>query len=122
MHSTIRLPLIATAGAAISPLISQLASQLASQLTWAEESNLEGRGEGLLSAGCARCHAIGRTGQSPHSASPAFRTPSHEHPVDGPAESLAQGLSVGHPDMPESVFRPDGIATTLAYLSSIQER
>jgi cytochrome c len=35
---------------------------------------------------------------------------------------LAEGLSVGHPDMPEFVFEPDEIAGILAYLKSIQER
>jgi hypothetical protein len=38
------------------------------------------------------------------------------------AESLAAGISVGHPDMPEFVFEPDDIAAILAYLNSIQER
>jgi cytochrome c len=38
------------------------------------------------------------------------------------AEALAEGLSVGHPDMPELVFEPDQIAAILAYLKSIQER
>jgi mono/diheme cytochrome c family protein len=38
------------------------------------------------------------------------------------AESLAEGLSVGHSDMPEFVFERDEIAAILAYLKSIQER
>jgi hypothetical protein len=37
------------------------------------------------------------------------------------AEALAEGLSVGHPDMPELVFEPDQIVAILAYLKSIQE-
>jgi mono/diheme cytochrome c family protein len=88
----------------------------------AEETKLEGRGEELLSARCARCHAIARTGESPHSAAPPFRTLSRKYPIDGLAESLAEGISVGHPDMPEFVFEPDDIAAILAYLNSIQER
>ena len=110
MHSIINLPVIAIAGAIIS------------QLAMAEEAKLEGRGEELLSARCARCHAIARTGESPHSAAPPFRTLSRKYPIEGLAESLAEGLSVGHPDMPEFVFEPDDIAAILAYLNSIQEQ
>ena len=83
---------------------------------------LERRGEELLGAKCARCHAVLRTGESPHSAAPAFRTLSRRYPIEGLAESLAEGLSVGHSDMPEFVFQPDEIAAILAYLKSIQER
>ena len=110
MRSTITLPLIAIAGA----IFSQLAN--------AEESNLEGRGKELLDARCAHCHAIARTGESPHSAAPPFRTLSRKYPIDELAESLAEGLSVGHPDMPEFVFEPDDITAILAYLNSIQEQ
>jgi cytochrome c len=110
MHSTINLPAIA------------IASVIISQLAIAEDSNLERRGEELLGARCARCHAIARTGESPHSAAPPFRTLSRKYPIEGLAESLAEGLSVGHPDMPEFVFEPDDIAAILAYLNSIQER
>lgn len=110
MHSIINLPVIAIAGVIIS------------QFAMAEEARLEGRGEELLSARCARCHAIARTGESPHSAAPPFRTLSRKYPIDGLAESLAEGISVGHPDMPEFVFEPDDIAAILAYLNSIQER
>ena len=110
MRSTINLPLIAIAGA----IFSQLAN--------AEESNLEGRGKELLDARCAHCHAIARTGESPHSAAPPFRTLSRKYPIDELAESLAEGLSVGHPDMPEFVFEPDDITAILAYLNSIQEQ
>ena|SRR6516165_10321410 len=81
---------------------------------------LERRGEALLGAKCARCHAVLRTGESPHSAAPAFRTLSRRYPIEGLAESLAEGLSVGHSDMPEFVFERDEIAAILAYLNSIQ--
>src|SRR5262249_2702543 len=31
------------------------------------------RGEALLTANCARCHAVGRAGDSPHATAPMFR-------------------------------------------------
>jgi cytochrome c len=80
------------------------------------------RGEILLTTNCARCHAIGTTGVSPHSAAPPFRTLSRKYPIEGLEEALAEGLSVGHPDMPEFVFEPEDVGAIVAYLKSIQER
>jgi cytochrome c len=87
-----------------------------------EDTTLEKRGASLLTTNCSRCHAIGRAGASPHPAAPPFRTLSGKYPIEGLAEALAEGLSVGHPDMPEFVFQSDEIAAILAYLKSIQER
>ena len=80
------------------------------------------RGEILLTTNCARCHAIGITGLSPHSAAPPFRTLSRKYPIEGLEEALAEGLSVGHPDMPEFAFEPEDVGAIVAYLKSIQER
>ena len=80
------------------------------------------RGEILLSTNCARCHAIGTTCLSPHSAAPPFRTLSRKYPIEGLEEALAEGLSVGHPDMPEFAFEPEDVGAIVAYLKSIQER
>jgi cytochrome c len=80
------------------------------------------RGEALLTTNCARCHATGTAGASPHPAAPPFRTLARKYPIDGLQEALAEGLSVGHPDMPEFVFEPADISAILAYLKSIQER
>jgi mono/diheme cytochrome c family protein len=83
---------------------------------------LEAQGKEILQAQCGSCHAILRSGESPHAAAPAFRTLSQRYPIDGLAESLAEGLSVGHSEMPEFAFETDEIAAILAYLKSIQER
>jgi cytochrome c len=80
------------------------------------------RGEALLAKNCSRCHATGRSGASPHPEAPPFRTLSSKYPVEGLAEALAEGLSVGHPDMPEFVFEVDEVGAIIAYLKSIQER
>jgi cytochrome c len=82
----------------------------------------EKRGEALLAKNCARCHAIGRSGASPHPQAPPFRTLSRNYPIEGLAEALAEGIFVGHPDMPEFVFEVDEVGAILAYLKSIQER
>ena len=86
-----------------------------------EQTALEKRGESLLAMHCSRCHATGRSGASVHLDAPPFRTLSSRYPVEGLGEALAEGLSVGHPDMPEFVFDPDEISAILVYLKSIQE-
>jgi cytochrome c len=83
---------------------------------------LEGRGEGLLTSNCARCHAVGRTGNSTHPEAPPFRTLGQRYPIEVLAEALAEGLSSGHPDMPEFRFEIDNVDAILAYLESIQEK
>ena len=80
------------------------------------------RGQALLTRNCARCHATGTSGLSPHPAAPPFRTLSRKYPIDGLQEALAEGLSVGHPDMPEIAFEAEDVGAILAYLRSIQER
>ncbi len=80
------------------------------------------RGERILAKNCSRCHAIGRTGASPHRQAPPFRTLSRRYPIDSLSEALGEGLSTGHPDMPEFVFPPRDIGAILSYLQSIQQK
>jgi cytochrome c len=87
-----------------------------------DKRTLEGRGEGLLTGNCSRCHAVGRTGKSTHPEAPPFRTLGQRYPIEVLAEALAEGLSSGHPDMPEFRFEIDDVDAILAYLASIQEK
>ena len=82
---------------------------------------LERRGNTLLTRNCSRCHAIGTIGNSPHLQAPAFRTLGRRYPIEMLAETLAEGLSTGHPDMPEFIFAIKDVRAILAYLESIQE-
>jgi cytochrome c len=81
-----------------------------------------GRGEFLLRTHCARCHAVGRTGVSLHPEAPPFRTLSRKYKIEGLAEALAEGISTGHPDMPEFVFAADDVGSIIDYLQSIQQQ
>jgi mono/diheme cytochrome c family protein len=83
---------------------------------------LERRGEGLVTASCSRCHAVGRAGNSTHPQAPPFRTLGQRYPIEVLAEALAEGLSSGHSDMPEFRFEIDDVDAILAYLESIQEK
>jgi mono/diheme cytochrome c family protein len=94
----------------------------ASSLSAQESASSLKRGEALLARNCARCHATGTAGLSPHPDAPPFRTLSRKYPIDGLAEALGEGLSVGHPDMPEFTFEPEDVGAILSYLKSIQER
>ena len=80
------------------------------------------RGEDLLRRNCASCHAIGRTGDSPHKQAPAFRTLAQRYPIESLEEALGEGFMTGHPDMPEFKFDADDVGAIIAYLKSIQQR
>ena len=90
------------------------------------------RGEGVLSpaaqrgfvlvrADCARCHAIGKAGESPLRIAPPFRTLHERYPVDDLQEPLAEGIITGHPTMPEFRFDPGQVGDIIAYLKSLEQ-
>ena len=63
----------------------------------------------------------------PHRRQPApaalpFRTLSRKYKIEGLAEALAEGLSTGHPDMPDFVFAPEDVGAIIDYLQSIQQQ
>ena len=88
----------------------------------AVEKDLTDRGEVLVKENCARCHAIGKEGDSPHPEAPPFRTLSSKYPVEDLAESLAEGIVSGHPDMPIFVFSAHDVEAIIEYLQSIQDQ
>ncbi|MBI1205048.1 MAG: c-type cytochrome [Rhodopseudomonas sp.] len=79
-------------------------------------------GEQLLTRDCASCHAVGRTGVSPHKGAPAFRTLGQRYPIESLEEALGEGIMSGHPDMPEFNFDADQVGAIIDYLKSIQTR
>ena len=86
----------------------------------AADKPLVNKGEVLVRDNCSRCHAIGEVGDSPHPQAPPFRTLSSRYPIDDLAESLAEGIVSGHPDMPIFVFNPHDVEAIIQYLKSIQ--
>ncbi|MGH6803205.1 MAG: c-type cytochrome [Methyloceanibacter sp.] len=89
---------------------------------WAAEKDLTAKGGGLVRKDCSSCHAIGKEGDSPHPDAPPFRTLSSKYPVTDLAESLAEGIVSGHPDMPVFVFEPTDVEAIIEYLQSIQDQ
>jgi cytochrome c len=86
----------------------------------AADSDTIAKGRAILAQNCARCHAIGMTDTSPHPQAPPFRSVVLRYPVEDLAESLAEGIVSGHPDMPVFTFEPDQIDAILAYLNSLK--
>jgi cytochrome c len=76
-------------------------------------------GRKLAEKHCMRCHAIGETDLSPHSVAPTFRAIAAKGRVDDLQEALAEGIMVGHADMPEFEFQPKQIVDFLAYLRGL---
>jgi cytochrome c len=80
----------------------------------------EQRGLALVRSHCARCHAIGKTGESPFRPAPPFRTLHLRYPVESLEESLAEGIITGHPAMPEFSFDPEQVGYIIAYLKTLE--
>jgi cytochrome c len=79
------------------------------------------RGRALLKEFCARCHAIGKTGDSPVPGALPFRTLSRSFNLDRFSRPLERGLSSSHPAMPEFKFSGRDARAVTAYLRSIQQ-
>jgi len=100
---------------------SVLALVLLGYVQPASADSVTEHGKGLVEVNCARCHAIGKTDASSHPDAPAFRTLSKRYPIADLEEALAEGISTGHPDMPEWIASPDQIEAIIAYISTLQE-
>jgi mono/diheme cytochrome c family protein len=92
---------------------------IAPALAAAQADDIE-RGRAFVDSHCARCHATGPTGASPHKDAPAFRTLHRKYPVESLAEALAEGVITGHPDMPVFALAPEEIGEIIAYLKSLE--
>ncbi|MDX8482431.1 cytochrome c [Mesorhizobium sp. VK24D] len=86
---------------------------------WAGDNLQIAYGKRLVETNCARCHAIGPTGASTHPDAPPFRSLHLRYPIEDLQEALAEGISTGHPDMPEFVAAPDQIEAIIAYIGSL---
>ena len=92
---------------------------LATAAAQAQQPQIE-RGRAFADANCARCHAIGSTGDSPLVKAPPFRTLHNRYPIENIAEALAEGIRTAHPGMPEFELDPGQIDDLIAYLKSLE--
>ena len=100
-------------------ILAHLISASAGLTPAAAETSLIEKGRAILEANCSRCHAIGLEGTSAHAEAPPFREVVKRYPPENLEEALGEGISSGHPDMPEFVFSPDDIGAVVAYLQSL---
>lgn len=87
---------------------------------WVDASAQERSGRQIAREDCGACHAIARNDRSRQREAPAFRTLGQRYDVEGLAEALAEGISVGHPMMPEFTYPPDEVHRLIEYLKSLQ--
>ena len=85
----------------------------------AQDDPVIAHGRALVEANCARCHSITSSDKSRHPDAPAFRTLSHRYPLDALEEAFAEGISTGHPDMPEFIATEEQIEAILAYIGAL---
>jgi cytochrome c len=111
----------ATFALAVAALLGATLTSAAISAALAAEKDLSDKGEVIVRENCSRCHAVGVEGASPNAEAPPFRTLSSKYPIENLAESLAEGIVSGHPEMPIFVFGPHDVDAILAYLESIQE-
>jgi mono/diheme cytochrome c family protein len=83
--------------------------------------NPASRGHDLVIEFCSPCHAVGKSGKSPHQSAPPFRTLGRSIDLDQFPRRLERGLSAPHPDMPEFKFSSDDANAVRDYLRSIQQ-
>lgn len=91
-------------------------------LGFAEEATPEqiDAGRRIVELQCISCHAVRSSDMSRDLTAPPLRTLAERYPVTGLQEAFAQGVLVGHPNMPDFRFSAAQIAEILAYLQSIQ--
>ena len=80
----------------------------------------EQRGKNFVVTNCARCHAVDKVSPSPLTIAPPFRDLHRKYPIESLQESLAEGISTGHPTMPEFRLDADQIHDVLSYLKSLE--
>jgi cytochrome c len=102
-------------------IIAALAALLAPATAHALEPRAQ-RGYIFAKTHCAMCHAIGRSGDSPLSAAPAFRLLHTRYPVETLAEAFAEGIQTGHPSMPQFQLDTAQIGDLIAYLKSLETK
>ena len=78
------------------------------------------RGLTFVSANCIACHAVDKVSPSPLSIAPPFRKLHEKYPVENLAEAFAEGISTGHPTMPQFRLDPGQIGDVIAYLKTLE--
>lgn len=101
----------------IVALVLALASADAATLTAAQQ-----RGRAFARTNCGGCHSIDSVTPSPLSVAPPFRFLHRKYPIEMLEEALAEGITTGHPAMPEFRLDPDQINDLISFLRTLEKR
>ena len=77
-------------------------------------------GKAFAQANCARCHSIDTSTPSSLAAAPPFRTLHKRYPVESLEEALGEGITTGHPSMPEFKLDPGQVGDLISFLKSLE--
>ena len=73
-------------------------------------------GKALLAKHCGRCHAIGKSDESPLNNAPPLREIYRRYPTERLEFELSEGTGSGHLAMPQIQFSTEQISDILEYL------
>jgi len=77
-------------------------------------------GQKLVAENCLSCHVLSSGSESPYEGAPALSSVLTDINKTSLADDFREGIHVGHADMPDFDFGPEGTDAVLAYLKSIQ--
>lgn len=86
----------------------------------AQMSPREQRGYTFARANCGQCHSVDKVTPSPLTIAPPFRELHRRYPVETLEEALGEGISTGHPNMPEFVLEADQIGDVISFLKYLE--
>jgi len=76
-------------------------------------------GRELAEKMCGTCHAIGPEDETENAEAPTFMEIAGRYSVWNLQEALAEGIVVGHEDMPAFTLQPDQISALLTYMETL---
>jgi mono/diheme cytochrome c family protein len=77
-------------------------------------------GKAFAQANCSHCHSIDKVTRSPLGIAPPFRTLHERYPVESLEEALGEGITTGHPSMPEFRSDPGQVGDFISFLKSLE--
>jgi mono/diheme cytochrome c family protein len=78
-------------------------------------------GKAFAQANCSHCHSIDKVTRSPLAIAPPFRTLHERYPVESLEEALGEGITTGHPSMPEFRLDPGQVGDFISFLKSLEQ-
>jgi len=78
-------------------------------------------GKAFALANCSHCHSIDKFTPSTLAIAPPFRTLHDRYPVESLEEALGEGITTGHPSMPEFKLDPGQVSDFISFLKSLEQ-